>query len=195
MTFTTVPTTPPATLVAGDSATWDDAAFATERYGVLSAADGWTLAYTYIGTLGKASPTTATYNTTGWRSSLTADQTKSLIDPAATTAAAIRWIAQVSLSGDQVTVADGTLILLPSPADATGGYTSRTESDLTLARNARTELLTSGVTAFQIQGRGVTKNQLAELNKLIAALETRLWRERHPGELGPAIAARFTGHA
>lgn len=185
----TIPLEPPAALVAGDSATWDDAGFSHAQFGAFTSTD-WTLTYRLVGPKGTVS-ITASAQGTGWRTALTTTHSKALKDAATSTPDAVRWYAQVSSGSDQFTVADGTLLVFANPAALTAGAPSRNATILAALEAAELEAITSGVASFTIQGRGVVKWTLAEIRRSLAFYRSLVWREQHPGQMGPAVAARF----
>lgn len=186
----TIPLEPPAALVAGDSATWDDAGFTHAQFGSFTSTD-WTLTYRFVGPKAVVS-ITSTANGTGWRTALTTTHSKQLKDAATATTDAVKWFAQVSSGSDQFTVADGTLLVFANPAALTAGLQSRTETMIAALEAAELDAVQSGVASFTIQGRGVVKWTLAEIRRSLAYYRSIRWREQHPGQMGPAIAARFT---
>lgn len=187
----TIPVGIPTSIVAGDSATWDDPALSHALYGSFSSADGWTLTYRLTGRNGQLTPTTAAQGA-GWRSSITAAQTRALKDAGTgVEPEPVSFLAQVSKGSDLFTVLSGVISLFPDPTTLDTGTKSDAQEMLELVRGAIKALVTSGIKSAQIQGRAYTKNDLSELRRLESFYATKVWRESHPGEFAPAIVGRF----
>ena len=191
------PTTPiriPTTLVAGDSATWDDPSFVHPTLGQFDAAGGWTLTY-YLVSSGSNLAKPATTQGSGWRTTLTPADTLPLKDAQNDEAELVRWSAAVTQGSDKYTVGDGTLILHPNPQNQTAGYKSHNRQMLDDCNAAVRTRIQDDIVAYQINGRTVTREQVIDLRKMRAFYAAAVWREEHPGQLGPQVVGRFTGGA
>jgi hypothetical protein len=190
MTLLTVPTGAPASLVAGDSAVWDDPGLSHPRYGSFASTDGWVLTYRLIGPTASLEVVAATQDN-GWRTTLTAAQTTALKNDQTADPDTIRVLGQVSQGADLVTVLDTTLQLAADPTTLTEGAQSAAVTMLALVRTAIQDLVVRGVKAAQIQGRAYTKNDLTELRKLEAYYAAKVAQEANHGQFGYPIAGVF----
>lgn len=191
MTPPTIPLGVPTSIVAGDSATWDDPALSHAQYGAFSSTDGWVLTYRFTGRKQQATVVGATQGT-GWRMAMTAQQTATLKDAGSgVEPEPIQYLAQATKGTDAFTLLSGVVTLFPDPTSLKNGQTSAAQDMLVLVRAAIKSLVTNGIKSAQIQGRAYTKNDLSELRRLEAFYASKVWREAHPGQLGPAIVGRF----
>lgn len=190
MTPPTIPTQIPAALTAGDSATWDDPSFTHPLYGSFDSASGWALAYEFIGPTTSITKNGATQDS-GWRTSLLITDTTALKDLGSAEPDTVRWVARVSQASDLFTVADGVLQIFTPASVLASGVESQNKRMIGLIDAALEELVTSNIASFQLQGRAATKNDIPALLKLRTLYVTRLWREQHPGQFAPGIAAQF----
>lgn len=158
-----VPTIEPATLVAGDTATW------RRSLADFPASAGWILGYTLV------SPAQR------YTFSSTASGDDHLVSvPAATTvtwaAGAYQWRAQVSKAGEVFTVASGSVQILPSFASATDARSSaRKALDNLQAYLADSNNLAAA--QYQIAGRSLSRYSVPDLLKLKGHLEQEVARE------------------
>lgn len=191
MTLLTVPTTVPSTIVAGDSAVWDDPGFSHAQYGAFSSTDGWTLKYRLTARSTQVE-VTADVQGTGWRTTLTAEQTRGLKDDSGVAEPEpVRYAAQLTQGTDAVTVATGFITLEPDPTTQGEGYQSHAQLMLGLVRTAIQDLVTRGVKAAQVQGRAYTKNDLPELTRLEAKYLAQVQAEQRGNQFGIPIAGVF----
>lgn len=147
----TVPTLIPATLRAGDTASWRRS---TPDY---PASDGWALSYALV-TSGELIKIDAT-----------ADGANHLIDVSATTTGTwapgiYGWIERVSKSGKIYTIDSGTVEILPSFFSATTGLDARTHAQKTLsALEAWIENHDTAVAEYEIAGRRMKYIPISDL--------------------------------
>lgn len=191
MTFLTVPTGVPSTIVAGDSAVWDDPSFSHANYGAFDSAAGWTLTYRLTARTAQVSVIAAVQGA-GWRTELTGDQTRALKDTGgASEPEPVRYTAQVTQGTDALTVATGFITLEPDPSLQAEGYQSHAQTMLGLIRTAIRDLVTRGVKSAAVQGRAYTKNDLAELTRLEAKYLAQVQMEQRGNQFGIPIAGVF----
>jgi hypothetical protein len=162
-----------------------------------SAADGWVLAY-YLSGPGATQTIAATTGTDGVSFAVTV--------PAATTAALAsglrQYIARVALAGAVHTVDSGSVVVLPNVATAPSGTLQSFAEQMVTALEAA--LLANSATAanggtgglvlsYTIANRAVTFRDEADLRAQLSHYKWQVWRERHPGKLGPRRQVRFVG--
>lgn len=187
----TIPVGVPASLVAGDSVTWDNLGFTTARYGSFSSTAGYALATILVGPA-VGLTVAGTPEGSGWRTSLTPAQTLCLVDSSgAPSPSRVSWLQRVTLAADTFTVASGVLLAFADPAQLDGGSVSENATMLATVKAAIKDVVTLGMSAFQIQGRAVTLHDLGALLKLQAFYTAAVAQEQSPGQLGRAVAARF----
>lgn len=136
-----IPSTEPATLRAGDTATW------TKSLADYPASAGWVLGYTFSKT-----GTRITFN-----ASASGDDHLVAVT-AATTAAwaagSYTWASRVTLGAASHSVGAGSVEILPDIAAAAGGYDARSHARTTLdALEAWIEGRDMGVAEYEIAGR------------------------------------------
>lgn len=149
-----IPTIEPATLRAGDTATW------LRSLPDYPASDGWALSYALVKT-----GTRITFSA----SASGADHLVS-VAPATTSgwaAGVYTWSAKVSLSGAVYTVATGTVEILADYSAATSGLDARSHARTTLAAlESWIEGRDMGVAEYQIAGRTLKTIPIEQLLKL-----------------------------
>lgn len=74
-----------------------------------------------------------------------------------------------------------------------GSLQSQAEKNLAAVDAVIAGRITADLQNYQILGRAVTKIPIKELMQLRGQLRNEVWRERHPGQFGIPIRARFTG--
>lgn len=191
MTLLTVPTGVPSTIVAGDSAVWDDPSLTHVLYGAFSSTAGWTLTYRLTARSAQLEVVAATQGD-GWRTTLTADQTRGLKDTGGPAEPEpLRYTAQLTQGTDAITVRSGFITLEPDPTLQQDGYQSHAQTMLGLVRTAIQDLVTRGVKSAAIQGRAYTKNDLAELTRLEAKYLAQVQAEQRGSQFGIPIAGVF----
>lgn len=163
----------PTSLTAGDSAQWDDEAFALNGSRYDSA--GYALTYEVRGP--KQLTVNAVAQGAGWRSSITTVQSAALI------AGTYWWSAIISVAGIRLTVGSGELVVLANlSAIATDGYDGRTmaEKSLADAEAALADLTASGkrVKKYQIGTRNAEYYTAAELLVAINYWRVRVMNEQ-----------------
>ncbi len=159
----------PAKITAGDTVKWTDQSFTRSSDGlVVSAAGGWTLAYSLRGPVAGAD-LAGTANGTGW--DFTLDSTVSAALNATPAQAVWYWQARATLAGVSVTAGDGTLVVKPNLANLTTGtiFDGRSLAEATLsAIDAEiTARITNGASVdYTIGNRSLKKEPLAALMAL-----------------------------
>ena len=156
----------PATLTAGDTATWTDLPFA-DGNGATVDATAYALTYSLRGPVAAAGfDLQATASGTGWLFSLAAAQTAALN----ATGAVQRWYWQAwaSKSGARITAGAGTLLVKPNLAglDVAATYDGRSPAEQILATvEAAILARTNGdlVTEYTIGTRSLRKEPITEL--------------------------------
>jgi hypothetical protein len=146
-----VPTTEPATLVAGDTATW------TKSLSDYPASAGWVLSYALV-----KSGTRITFN-----ASASGDDhlvSEAPVTTAAWAAGDYQWTAKVSLAGAVYTVASGAVTIAADYSAATGGLDARSHARTTLdALEAWIEGRNMGVAEYEIAGRRMKSIPIPDL--------------------------------
>ncbi len=167
-----IPTAVPATLRAGDTATW------RRTLSDYPASDGWTLAYVLV----KPSKQIAF--------SATADGCSHLVEVATGTTIAwppgtYTWQERVSQAGKTYTTATGSLNILPSFAAATLGIDARTHAQKTLeALEAWIESRDMGVAEYQIGDKQLKNLSIPDL---------LLLRDRYRREVRESVGPKKSG--
>ena len=180
----------PSTIVAGDSAVWDDPSLSHPRYGPFTSAAGWTLTYRLTARAAQLE-VVATPQGTGWRTELTGAQTRTLKDSGGPAEPEpVRFAAQLTQGTDLVTALSGFLTLAPDPTLQAEGFRSHAQEMLDLVRTAIRDLVTRGVKSAQLQGRAYTKNDLTELRHLEAYYADQVRMEQSRGRL-PSLEVWF----
>ena len=163
----------PAQITAGDSASWTDAPF-IDAQGRLLDASVYTLKHLLRGPA--ALDLTAVSDGKGWKSSLTTTQSATL------TAGAYTVVAQVSKSGERITVGSGRLTVLPDLSAQAAGYDGRSlaEKALADAESALADLTRSGakVKEYKIGTREARYYTAPELISAITFWKARVMNER-----------------
>lgn len=160
----TIPTTEPATLIAGDTATW------SKTLADYSAADGWALVYTLI----------------NGSSKITIDSTASGSDHlvnknAAATAAWVAgqyaWRARVTKAGDSFTVATGTIVV--EAAFSASTLDTRSHARKALANIEAYLENSANITAgsYEIAGRKLQRYSISDLLSLRDKYKTEVASE------------------
>lgn len=170
----------PQTLVAGDSWRWDTS------WADYSAADGWVLSYVLLGAsafpIAGAGMITAVGD--GWAVRVAAAATADL-------AAGSYWlVGYVTLGADRFEVYRDRVTITANFAALQDGRSS-TERELAIVDAAISGRLTADLQSYQVQGRAVNKIPIEELHRIRGFLRSQVWRERHPGQLGPTVQVRF----
>lgn len=182
----TVPTGFPARLIAGDTVVFDLGPLSDARGTFASTDYGLTLTITSPG--GKVEATGVAQGS-GWRITLSADNTRTLKTATELEAETLRWFASCSASDERYTVSSGTALLWPDPASL-DGYTSPDERILALLYAKRDGTLDAGLQSYSVQGRAFQLITGLDLEKLIAKYESRVSAARNGGAW-PAVGMRF----
>lgn len=187
-----IPDLEPSRLVAGDTWQWT-----RQDHPEFSIASGWTLSYLILGPVNLTwLPAWITQDGSTWTITIPADKTAVLETRA--DGARYRWSAVMTGSGTYAgwrrVIKQGDFLIFPDPATAgEGDFQSQAERDLDAVNAVLSGRITADIEEYTIGGRSVRKMALAELLKLRTQLEARVWRQQHPGQIGPAIAFRFAG--
>lgn len=173
----TIPTTEPS---VGDGLEWragDSWEFDIADHSDYPIADGWTLTYSLRRVSGSPDATgSLTFDITS--SHVTQDGTTNEVRVPATDTARLRsgvweWYAHYTLSPDRFTVRSGRFEVLADMATLEATESSD-EVELRLVRTAIQDLLTAGVSSYQLNGRAVNKLDLPALRAQQAILESRI---------------------
>ena len=149
-----IPTSEPATLRAGDTATW------TKSLSDYSAADGWTLSYVLTKT-GTRLTFSASASGADHLVSVSAATT------AGWTAGSYSWASRVSKAGEVYSISSGTIEILADIATISAGTDVRSHAKKTLdALEAWIEGRDMGVAEYEIAGRRLKTISITELLKL-----------------------------
>lgn len=188
----------PAEIRAGDTVTWRNLA-AADSLGNPITSSSWTLT-TYLrnATAGNGLTVVATAYGTGWESTISAATSAGLA------AGEWSWGARATNGGQALTIASGSLTILPALnyAGAAGALDGRSQArqDLDAVQAAIRALVSGGaVKAYTIGSRRLEKFSLAELieleNRLKAQVARELAAERMANGLGDPrnLFVRFTG--
>lgn len=164
----TIPTVEPASIVAGDTVTWQ---ITLADY---PAAAGWVLSYVLINAAGKI----------GITASASGDD--HLISVSAATSAAYAagdytWQSSVALGSDRYTIARGTIKVRPNLAAQVAGFEARSTARKALddLRAALVTWLASNgqVQEYEIAGRRMKYASAADIQARIALVEREVARE------------------
>ena len=170
---------------------WDDVGFSVPGYGTFGSTD-YALTYELVGPSARIEILSAPEGS-GWRTTLDETQTDALFDAESTSPQTVNWFARVTATGFTKVVARGSFQLTENPADQVDGSVSFARQMVEALRAALVKSTGSDIIAYTFAGRGVTRMTRGEAERQLAKWEYRLWCEQHPGQVGPAIAARFTG--
>lgn len=104
------------------------------------------------------------------------------------------WTGSGTYSGYRYTDILDPLVVVPNPATATAGdRVSFAETNLAAVQAAITARLAGDEPEeYAIGGRSVRKMTIDQLQRLRAALQTEVWRERNPTAANPKSYVRFT---
>lgn len=177
----TIPTCEPTELTAGDSWQWD------RTLSEYLPTDGWALEYVLVGA------TPFPINVTNGRLTVSGSVYQVRVpaaDTAGLAAGTYRIAAFATKGPDRFEVLRGSVTVLANLALLADGRTT-TEKELALVDAAIAALLSSNVQTFQLNGRAVSKIDLAELKRTRAELRSQIYRQRNPGKLGPVMRIRF----
>ena len=159
-----IPTTEPASLLAGDTATWR---ISLPDY---LASDGWALTYTLINATSKIS------------FSATAAGGDHLVNAAAATTAAwpagsYAWRAQVSKSGQVFTVASGNIVVQPAFAASTLDNRSHARKALDAVQAYLENPANLSAASYEIAGRKLQRLSIPDLLNLRDRYQFEVTRE------------------
>lgn len=158
----------PASLLVGDSVTWDDLA-TTDRLGNTIDSSAWTLSYVISGA--SALTITATPKGSGWETIITTSQSTTL------GIGDFYWQAYVQETvspTNKYTLGTGTIRLLPAAGSGVTGK-SQVQLDLEAVKLAIRTLVAGGAVAeYSIGGRSMRKMSMSDLLDLEAMLKSEL---------------------
>lgn len=163
------PQTEPASVVAGDTWTW-------ER--VLSdhpPSDGWTLGYSFVGPSKLSVEAQAVGET--YVITVAAANTAKLLP------GTYRWIGYVTKASERFTIGDGLLIVRPDLAEAAAA-SSHAERMVDLLETALEDLATLGSTTIEINGRQADQIPMDQLRRMLGYYRSEIRRNRNPRQLG-----------
>jgi hypothetical protein len=163
----------PQQITAGDSASWSDEPF-VDGHGNTLDSSAYTLKYLLRGPA--ILTLTAVADGTGWKTML------STTDSATLGAGSYTWAAQLSKTGERVTIGSGSLAVLADLTTAAAGYDGRSPAEKALAdaEAALADLAGSGkkVKAYKIGTREATYYTAGELIAAISYWRTKVLNER-----------------
>ena len=176
------PTSPPAIFAAGDSVVFRQSAVTT-ALGVVSPAEGWSLAWLVRKTDGSDDANgTVTADGSEWTVRLTASVTSALA------AGAYRWVLRASKAADTLTLAHGTCTVTPDLSDV--GVDVRTWEERTLAvvEAALAGTIEGEAKMYTIAGRQVATFTPDELMRLRVNLQAAIAMQRTGAGAGKVSA-------
>jgi len=180
-----VPTSEPDILYAGDTWAW------TKTLSNYPPSDGWTLGYAIRGqsVLANNKVAVTVVGPTYSVKVLPADTTPLL-------AGAYQWQSFVDGSGahagEHYTVQAGVFTVLPSmSAIADSSAVTHAERTLALIEAKIEGRITSDHESYSIAGRSIMKIPTKELIRLRAIYQSKVFRLRNPGQLGPLVLAQM----
>jgi hypothetical protein len=159
-----IPTTEPASLLAGDTATW---LISLTDY---LASDGWVLAYTLINATAKISISSTASN----------DEHLVNVDAATTaawTAGTYSWRAQVSKAGQVFTVASGSIVVQPAFAASTLDNRSHARKALDAVQAYLENPANLSAAMYEIAGRKLQRLSIPDLLTLRDRYQFEVARE------------------
>jgi hypothetical protein len=167
----------PSSIIAGDSAQWQDVAFQDGLGANVGSAD-YALTYSLRGP-GPVLDLTGTSQGTGWAFSLTPEQSAPLNPGPAN--AIWYWQAYATKTGVRLTAGDGTLVVRPNLAGVTTTFDGSSPAEKIL-KAIETEIaarINGGATVeYTIGTRSLKKEPLAALLALRSTYRTIVSRER-----------------
>jgi len=170
----------PASLTAGDSASWLDLPFG-DPLGASVDSSSYALAYSFRGPIASAQvDLTGTASGTGWQFTLTTVQTAAFNTGAAP--AKWFWSAYASKTGVRLTAGQGTLLVKPNLAGITGAVYDGSSPNEQILKAIDTEIaarISGGATVeYTIGTRSLKKEPMAALLELQTRYRTKVARER-----------------
>ena len=173
----------PDQITAGDSISWTDAAARDNLGNAITSVD-WTLTYILRGT--SSLTVTADANGPGWKTSLTAAQSKAL------TPGVYYWQASVTNGEQRITLGQGTTKIVADLAYTTNpaAYDGRTEAEKALdAIDAEISARLTGGTAeeYTIGNRSLKKTPMRDLVELQSRYKTIVTRERQAQKIAQGL--------
>lgn len=99
-----------------------------------------------------------------------------------------------TLAGETYDITGDELVIVIEPnvaSAAAGAFNTWEEQALVVVEAALSGRLTSGIQAYQIAGRSVSKMTVTELRETRGLLRAAIWRQQHPGQLGVPYRVTF----
>jgi hypothetical protein len=188
-----IPCDVPDRLVAGDTWEW------TRSHADYPISDGWLLSYAFVSLTDVAQaplewdPLWVTDDGATWTITIPSTITAPLGE------GTYRWREHVTLAARRYTPTEGLTQIESDLAEAaTGSTVDETEALILKVRaeiNARITGDGSGMESYQVGGAGASRAMalipLEQLRSLLASLEAKVSRLRHPGRFGRNILSRF----
>ncbi|HKV74576.1 MAG TPA: hypothetical protein VJN95_08655 [Gemmatimonadales bacterium] len=183
----TVPVGVPASLRAGDTVVFDILPISDPALGNFTSSAYTLLAQFVSGELGLAAQVAA--QGTGWRCTLSAANTQGLKgdSPSPETVA---WTLSASAGGERYTLAQGTLLLYPDPAQQTSGAKTHSQTMLELIEAQLEGRLPADLQSYQIGGHAVALIPIDQLLRLRSRYAAEVQAQR-TGSLGTPVAWRL----
>jgi hypothetical protein len=172
-------------LVAGDSATW------IKTLSDYPASDGWALSY--VLKLTEEEEATATVSADGAEYTVTipASETEGITESQSARLVG-RLTGSGATAGQRITIYDGRVEISPDPEESSlEDSQSAAEKELAAITAAILALTTTGIQAYSIGSRSVTKADLKTLYQRQAVLESRVRSEQ--GRKPPRHLVAFSG--
>lgn len=96
-------------------------------------------------------------------------------------------------SGERYSADLGTVQILPNPATVQAGTSALTFEEQALRDIEATILAMEGndITSYSVAGRSVTREERSRLFARRQILKAAVWRQQHPGKLGPSVETHF----
>lgn len=162
----------PASLVSGDSISWDDNG-SSDNLGNAVDSSQYTLSYVFKGKGGSLTVTAAT-NGLGWRTTITTTQSATLPPDI------YYWQAYATKSGARQTLGNGQLIIKQNLAAAPAGFDGRSQAqkDLDAVQAAIRKGGGSGVAEYTIGNRSLKNIPIADLMILESQLKAQVQKEK-----------------
>jgi hypothetical protein len=92
------------------------------------------------------------------------------------------------ITGDQLVInIDPNVSIAPA-----GAFSTWEEQQLAVVELALAGRLSSGLEAYQIAGRSVSKIPMKKLMEIRGILRSMIWRQNHPGQIGVPVRVEFS---
>lgn len=160
-------------------------------YGDFPAGDGWGLAVYFRGV------SVLDALMTGDTPEIEADGNDFVLTLSASdtaiTAGTYRWTARATLDGETYQADAGVITIRPNLATATAGQIQTHAEKMVALIEATIEARAAGspIKSYTIHSRSVEYYTDEELRRELAHYKWQVWREQHPGQLGPRRQVTF----